>query len=1171
MLMNFNQGKIKKLLHLPLTKLTVLIYFFIAIWITHATSTSAAETSKISDDLNHTERLGNRNTQNEAVIIINGYSPGNYSFNTLKEQGAFLVNLVTSGLKTNSGKTNKLEIGYDSIIVQNEISKILESIKLLFQTKGCSFKDVFTTQQNDVELADFLRESFNKPFNGETFRTLSRNKVTSINQLNKLLQAEIKSQVVTIEEFTNTILEQSLPCSVKVIRGQQTLATYFIGQPSDVGIIFEKINACNPPNVKLWLQPYPENLYRLQINSVNNKATPLALWHEKPCIKEGEVQDGIRALVNLKESSVISQDQLMQLSQKLVEGIHLHHGMVEFILIFHEDQVEVVDYSLTLSNHNYVEVMERVMGYSPLSYYLMHSAFTEVIPLPQKEFKNIVAVNLLLNNKNDLLKLGMLPTFYRFYPAVEEEKEVPIAGELYLVHTNKNLVTASCAAIKNTEQLLLNPMFLSHSASHIVNFYREAVINKNADYTLEKGEKPQLTEALESLKQLYHESQHIPKYVKPMDSKAGIPDIMRYYIDIYDLYILHGKAPGTKITPMNTGNPAFLPFPPIVKSLNKSLKENLISYARYSMQVPGTDFIDKLTRYCQEERILLSSQELQPTNVVIGHGSTNLYYLALKSIIKNKGDIVLITRPTYGLFIDPVYTAGGEIGFIDIKESEEWKVQPQQLQETIHFYNGKAFNNHILTTFIKEYEKLLHALKVFNLRRTSIPPMPDIEGIKNLKVFDKYIETLNAFIDNISDPLVDKDELKFSFSPRVKAFYHMNPHNPTGSVYTKKDLKAIAEVIQAHPDTYVIDDLAHWGVLYEEIEPATFASLEGMFEKTLTLMSLSKSYCVPGLRTGVAIGNKEIISEMQYRLLNSSSSASLPAMIALDAVFGAPKKERDDYLKNNSQEYFFRRNLMKLLINGIQQTNLNLEQKIRIYQLILESEYKEGKPFDKNFLNLILSGMPLVRTLTEPKGCFFHLLDISKLIGARIAENPPFKTSTDVRNAIYSICNIDMVPGEISGNFFNYSLRMSFSLSPEQIYNACKNINLFIGNYIIKYNPSLVEKNYAAIEMKKAQVRDEFTLNKALTRFYLTQVLHSLRVEQDQLLSVNPIQDTPRLQELEEKINELTELTEKISDHSFEKDIHSKIYSYVEKNKEWLQVYLPGFEQLSNCLREFKG
>ncbi len=1103
----------------------------------------------------------------KAIIIVNGQPTKNYLLGSLKKQGFSLINLVTPTSKTSYEDMLKHEGYYDSMVAfQNSDAETLASLKHLLQTKEYTLNEVLAIQQIDVGLADLIRDFFGQPSNGETFRKLNHDKASTLNMLNKTLQTGMVTQIFSLEELMKSISPQSLPCTVKVVSPQQTLAAYLIATPADIELTLTKLKAYVDPSVKFWLQPYQANLYRLQTTSFNKQIQTIALWHEKIFIREGEVREDVRVLINLKKSDIISQDKLSPLAQRLAETLQLSHGLGEFVLAFDKDHIMIIDYNLALPNANQIEIMERVVGYSPLSCYLVHSGLVPEASFTKKEFKNIASLTLCFNSQDELLKLGTLPTFYRYYPDKTNREALPATGALYLVHSNREMVTASHASIRNAERLSLNLQFTSHSPTRIVDFYREAALNKRTDYSSKEAHEHQSVEETEALKHLSHESQHIPRFVKPLDSNASIQDIMRYYIDIYDLYIIHGKSPGTKVTPMNTGNPAFLPFPPIVKALRKSIQENLLAYARYNMQVPETSFVEKVTQYCQEERILAPQQKLQPQNVVIGHGSTNLYYLALKSLIKNKGDIVLITRPTYGLFIDPIYTAEGEVGFIDIKEEAGWKVQPKGLHETIHFYNEKAFNSYILTTFLKSYKAFLHAQKIFELDRSAIPPMPNIEGLTQLRKFDDYITKLNAYIDQIADPLVNKDTLKFSFPPRVRAFYHMNPHNPTGAVYTKQDLEALAQVLQAHPDVYIIDDLAHWGVLYGEIEPATFSSLNTMFEKTLTLLSLSKSYCVPGLRTGVAIGNPEIIGEMQYRLLNSSSSATLPAMIALDAVFSTPKAERELYLRSNSQAYLFRRNLMGALVNGLQKTQMPFEHTIKVYQLFLECEYKEGKPFDLKLLKLILSGMPLVRTLTQPKGCFFHLLDISGLIGATIGQSAPLQTSTDVRNAIYSICAIDTVPGEISGNFFNYSLRMSFSLTPQQIYHACKNIHLFIGNYIVKHNPSLLEKDPSAkelpLKLPEAEGVDDVILNKAAIRFYLNQAIQSLNSKYVALFTLNYLQNKPRLQALEQKKTELSGLSEKLLDRNFEETIHKEMSDYFKENENWLQNHSSDFEQL---------
>lgn len=750
-------------------------------------------------------------------------------------------------------------------------------------------------------------------------------------------------------------------------------------------------------------------------------------------------------------------------------------------------------------------------------------------------------------------------------------------------HENSDLMMASLASARNLKRLLLDPQYSNHSIPTIVEFYRKATAHKKTDNTLNpkriKTNNVSFSEDA-TLKKYEQADEYIYKSVNPLKAGATLQDIMRYYIDIYDANILKASELGIKIIPMNTGNPAFFPFAPIIKALEKVLHENLIAYAKYIMQVPELGFCKSITQYCHEEGILSTSTKLDTCNVVIGNGSTNLYYLALKSIIKSKGDIILITKPTYGLFIDPVFTAGGEIGFLEITERMAWKLQPKTLDETINFYNQKSFYGYILNSFVKKYLKLIHKLKLFNINENTLPAMPNIEKISDFKIFDDYIKKLNICIESINISIKDKIALggpgnspllKFSLPPRVRGFYHMNPHNPTGAVYSKQDLEALALIFQKHPDIYVIDDLAHWGILYDSAKISSFSSFNHMFNRTLTLMSLSKSYSVPGLRAGVAIGPSEIIKEMQYGLLNSNSSASVPAVIALETVFSAPKMERDIYLKNNNLAYRFRRDLMMTLINGLKKTNLSFDEKMKICTVVIQNEYQKGKPFDRKLLKKVLSGMPLVRTLTEPKGCFFHLVDVSKFIGANVG-SIHLGTATDVRNAIHSICGVDTVPGEISGNFLNYTLRMSFSLTEQQIYSACKNIHLFIVNYILKFNPSLAQKaNFGVLQFKssKEKAEEDCILNKAIISFYLDQARQALILKCDDMFKVNYLQNKERSQVFKKRISELNVLLETLFLKTNGPTIHNEIHRYIEENKIWLENLVSDFVQLKLINNEF--
>lgn len=105
----------------------------------------------------------------------------------------------------------------------------------------------------------------------------------------------------------------------------------------------------------------------------------------------------------------------------------------------------------------------------------------------------------------------------------------------------------------------------------------------------------------------------------------------------------------------------------------------------------------------------------------------------------------------------------------------------------------------------------------------------------------------------------DPDELRRAFSQGVKALVLCNPSNPTGKVFTKEELQHIADLAQEF-DAYVITDEVYEHIVYPPHTHTYIASLPGMFERTISCSSLSKTYAITGWRLGYVIASAEIIS-----------------------------------------------------------------------------------------------------------------------------------------------------------------------------------------------------------------------------------------------------------------------------------------------------------------------
>jgi aminotransferase len=98
----------------------------------------------------------------------------------------------------------------------------------------------------------------------------------------------------------------------------------------------------------------------------------------------------------------------------------------------------------------------------------------------------------------------------------------------------------------------------------------------------------------------------------------------------------------------------------------------------------------------------------------------------------------------------------------------------------------------------------------------------------------------------------DPDELRRAFSRKTRAIIVNTPHNPTGKVFTREELQAIADLCQEH-DALAITDEIYEHILYEGARHVPMATLPGMAERTITINGMSKTYSVTGWRVGWAI------------------------------------------------------------------------------------------------------------------------------------------------------------------------------------------------------------------------------------------------------------------------------------------------------------------------------
>ncbi|PWA98928.1 bifunctional aspartate aminotransferase and glutamate/aspartate-prephenate aminotransferase [Artemisia annua] len=134
--------------------------------------------------------------------------------------------------------------------------------------------------------------------------------------------------------------------------------------------------------------------------------------------------------------------------------------------------------------------------------------------------------------------------------------------------------------------------------------------------------------------------------------------------------------------------------------------------------------------------------------------------------------------------------------------------------------------------------------------------------------------------------LLDPKLLESKLTEKSRLLILCSPSNPTGSVYPKNVLEEIARVVAKHPRLLVISDEIYEHIIYSPAVHTSFASLPGMWERTLTVNGFSKAFAMTGWRLGYIAGPKHFIAACNKIQSQSTSGASSIAQKAAVAALG---------------------------------------------------------------------------------------------------------------------------------------------------------------------------------------------------------------------------------------------------------------------------------------------
>ncbi len=235
------------------------------------------------------------------------------------------------------------------------------------------------------------------------------------------------------------------------------------------------------------------------------------------------------------------------------------------------------------------------------------------------------------------------------------------------------------------------------------------------------------------------------------------------------------------------------------------------------------------------------------------------------------------------------------------------------------------------------------------------------------------------------------EELEKAITPKTKMLWYSSPCNPSGSIYSKEELRALADVLQKYPDIIVVSD-----EIYEHINyvgsHASMAQFEDMYNRTVTVNGVAKAFAMTGWRIGY-IGAPTSIARACNKIQGQvTSGANCIAQRAVITALEAPVS--------------------------------------KIHYMV--DEFKERR---KLILNL-LADIPGFEC-NEPEGAFYVFPDISHYFGKTI-QGTPISNATDFSMFLLENANVATVTGIAFGN--PNCIRISYAASKEQIIEAIKRI-----------------------------------------------------------------------------------------------------------------------------------
>ncbi|AUC23933.1 aspartate aminotransferase [Polaribacter sejongensis] len=251
-----------------------------------------------------------------------------------------------------------------------------------------------------------------------------------------------------------------------------------------------------------------------------------------------------------------------------------------------------------------------------------------------------------------------------------------------------------------------------------------------------------------------------------------------------------------------------------------------------------------------------------------------------------------------------------------------------------------------------------------------------------------YVE-IPSSIEN--DFKITPEQLEASITPKTKMIFFNSPNNPSGTIYSEAEYRALAAVLEKHPQIFILSDEIYEHINYET-KPFSFAAIESMYDRTITVNGLAKAFAMTGWRIGY-IGAPEWIAKACTKMQGQITSGTncIAQRAAITAVLAPVSK-----IQFMVDEFKTRRDIIIGLLREIDGFKVNV-----------------------------------------PEGAFYVFPDVSAFFGKTI-NGFKIETASDFSLFILERANVATVTGEAFGT--PNCIRISYAASELQIREAIKRI-----------------------------------------------------------------------------------------------------------------------------------